>query len=194
MSDLLRAVAADHDERINAHLLGVVDDLVGDVLHRAIGHLVIERVATIGGAQDRSTSRQDPAHVLQLQHARLLRPDQAIKAVLDPDDLPFVLEDCRLNGRADDCVEAGAIAAASGDAYRFDLAVSHCDCAIVANRNLIRMSGCLATIPSPYNAVTLRRKFLTLTRKTLFFVCYWPQPLFATTRMMFANRVSAPMN
>src|SRR3954465_966480 len=158
MGDFLRSIASDHDQRINAHLLGVVDDLVGNVLHRAIGHLVIERIATIRRAEDRSAARQNTAHVLQFQHARLLWPYQAIKAVLDPDDLPFVLEDCRLNRGADDCVEARATAAAGGDAYLFDLALSHCDCAIVANRNLMRASTCLATITSPYNCGHFKEK------------------------------------
>jgi hypothetical protein len=66
-----------------------------------------------------------------------------------------MFEDGRFHGGADDCVETGAIAAACGDRYSFDFTVSHCDCAIVANQNLMRMSVSSPAITWPYNCASL---------------------------------------
>src|SRR6185369_9319891 len=113
-SDLLGAVAADDDQAIHAHGLGVANDFVreiaGDFLAFVL-QLVIEWVATIGGAQDGAAARKDSTDVVQQQGLCLLRPDEAIEAVPDTNDFPTIFEDGGLNGCTDDCVQSRAVAA-----------------------------------------------------------------------------------
>src|SRR5207237_830420 len=94
-----------------------------DVLHHffsVFDEFVLERVATIGSAEDGPATRQDAAHVLGFEHTRAFGKDQPIKAVLDADDLPAVLDDRALHRRADHRVQSWAVDSTSGDADRLD--------------------------------------------------------------------------
>lgn len=57
-----------------------------------------------------------PQNVFQREFEGFFRPDQAVGAIGDADDLPFVLEDGGLGSGADHGVEAGRVAAYCGDA------------------------------------------------------------------------------
>ena len=77
--------------------------------------LVVKRVATVSGAEDCSSARQDTADFLEREFEGFFRPDQAIEAIGDADDLPSIFEDGGLGGGADDGVEAGRVSAAGGN-------------------------------------------------------------------------------
>src|ERR1700720_3993749 len=91
--NLLRAIAADADNGVNSQLARVNDHLIrniADNLAPVLNTPVVERIAPIGGAQNGAASRQYPAHILQRELVRFLRPDQTIKTVGNADDLPLV--------------------------------------------------------------------------------------------------------
>jgi hypothetical protein len=68
VGDRQRAIAADDDQRIEAHLVEHLDDairVVTDAFRR--GDRIRERVAAVGRAENRSTKTQDPGHVARRQ-------------------------------------------------------------------------------------------------------------------------------
>src|SRR5438128_6655652 len=82
--DLLRTIPADTDDRINSELTSIGDDFSRDVSDHflpILHSLVMEGIATVGGAENRATTRQDAADVLECEFARFFRPDQAVEAV-----------------------------------------------------------------------------------------------------------------
>ena len=96
--DGLRALAADADHRIDAQLAGVGDDFIGNIANdffAVFDGAVFERIAAIGGAQDGAAARQNAADVLEREFVGFLRPDQAVEAVRDADDLPLVFQEWR---------------------------------------------------------------------------------------------------
>ena len=77
--------------------------------------LVAKRIAPVGGTQNGAAPGQNSADVFESKLARLFRPDQAIKTILNTYDLPFVFQDGAFDGSANDSIEAGCIPASSGD-------------------------------------------------------------------------------
>lgn len=63
-------------------LQSLLEKLVPDLL----------RIAAIGRAQDGPAARQNAGDFVECEFERFFRPDQAIKAIRNADDLPFVLE------------------------------------------------------------------------------------------------------
>jgi hypothetical protein len=123
-TDLLSAVTADDNQRVKPHGLCVVDDFVGivaDGFDAIVVDAIGEGIATVGGAEDRSATGQNAAHIIEQQGAVLLRPDEAVKAVVNTNDLVAVLEDGGFYGGANDCVETGTVPSAGADADFSDL-------------------------------------------------------------------------
>ena len=118
--DAQRSVAADHDERLQAHLVKGVDDAIR-IVDLAFGRVdrILERVAVIGRAEDGAAEAQDAGDVLGRQDARPRRVQQAVEAVFEADDLDAGVER-GLDDGADDGVEAGCITAAGEHANAFD--------------------------------------------------------------------------
>ena len=119
VADLLRPIPANRNDGVDAQLLGVGDDLVGDVAHHLLPVFfspVVERIAAIGGAQNRAAARQNPAHAVERKLKRFLRPDQPVKTIGNADDFPLVFEDGSFGGGANDSVEAGCVPASGGNA------------------------------------------------------------------------------
>jgi hypothetical protein len=58
-----------------------------------------------------------PAHIVERELVGFLWPDQAVEAIRDADDFPFVLQDGALDRGANHRVEAGCVAAAGADPY-----------------------------------------------------------------------------
>ena len=118
LGDGLRSVAADGDHRINAqfprighHFIGDIELLFLAVLYR----FEFERAAAIGGAEDGAAAGQNAADLFKGEFERLLRPDQAVKAIGNADDLPLVLQDGGLHRGTNHCIEAGSISASGRD-------------------------------------------------------------------------------
>jgi hypothetical protein len=68
VGDRQRAIAADDDQRVEAHLVKHLDDAIGvvaDAFRR--GDRIGERVAAVGRAENRSTKTQDAGHVARRQ-------------------------------------------------------------------------------------------------------------------------------
>ena len=78
--------------------------------------LVVKGIAAVGGAENRAAAGQNAADFLEREFEGFFRPDQAVEAIGDADDLPSVLEDGGLGGGANDGVEAGRVPASGGDA------------------------------------------------------------------------------
>ena len=93
VADFLRAVAADADDGVNAELARVGNHLIGNIadFSTIFARLVLERIAAAGGSEDGATAGQDSRNFLERKLKRLLRPDKAVKAIGDANDLPFVL-------------------------------------------------------------------------------------------------------
>ena len=127
-SDLLRAVTAHHDERVQAQSTGVVEHALREIAHDflpVLGQLVLERIAAVGGTEDGSTPRQNAADALRIQPYRLLGPDQPVKTVADADHLPSVFLHRTPYRRPDHRVQSGTIATASANADGVYLAHPH---------------------------------------------------------------------
>src|ERR1700722_1973040 len=119
MADGLRAVASDGDDRVDAQLLRIGDDLIGNVGHDlplVFFLFVLERIAAIGGAENRSPARQNSTHLVQREFKRFLRPDETVEAIGNADDFPVVFEDSRLSSGANYGVEAGSVPASCSNA------------------------------------------------------------------------------
>src|SRR6185437_2227770 len=120
VADRERAVAADHHQRVETHLVEHLDDTLA-VLLRAVGRLddEVERIAGVDCAENGAAAPQDPRDVARREDARAIEFEQAVVAVLEPETadaaVPGALDDC-----TDDCVEAGSVAAAREDPDAFD--------------------------------------------------------------------------
>src|SRR3546814_2280840 len=90
------------------------DLLGGAVLASAVGHRVVEGVARIGRAQDRTALAELRAvEIARIEIARHHRaPQQAMRALLDAHDLPAMAQRGAMHHRAQRGIEAGAVAAA----------------------------------------------------------------------------------
>ena len=81
---------------------------------------VVKRIASIGGSKNRAASWQDAGDRFHGQRNGPLRPDQAVKAVIDADHAPAVAQNRRADRAANHRVQAGAISPAVGDADGLD--------------------------------------------------------------------------
>ena len=109
-----RPVAADDDERIEAHLLEGLDYAIGIVCLPNRGR-VLEGISLVRGAEDCAPQSEDPGDVMRCQAPRTRGVEQAIEAVFEADHLHAGVAP-RLDHRAYDRVEAGGVAAAGEDA------------------------------------------------------------------------------
>jgi len=73
----------------------------------------------VGGAEDGAAEPEDAGDVSQRERARSIRLDEAVETVFEADDLDAAVGR-GLDHGADDCVEAGRIAAAGEDADAVD--------------------------------------------------------------------------
>ncbi len=118
--DRQRAVAADHDERAEAHLVEHLDDAIGIVAGAfRRRHRIGERIAGVARAQHRAAEAEDAGDIARRQHARAIGLDQAVEAVFETDAF-----DARVprgfDDGADDGVEARRVTAAGEHADAFD--------------------------------------------------------------------------
>ncbi len=68
VADLLRPIAADCDDGINAQLGGIGNDLGGNIARyflAVLDGLVVERIAAVGGTENGAAARQNAADLLQ---------------------------------------------------------------------------------------------------------------------------------
>jgi len=117
--DLLRAIAAHGDDGVDAKLLGVGNDLVGNVANNLLTVLhcvVLKGVAAVGGPEDGAAAGPDPADAFEREFDRALGPDQPVEAIGNADDFPVIFENGRLEDGADDRVEPGRVATPGPDA------------------------------------------------------------------------------
>jgi len=117
--DRQRAVAADHDDRVEPQALDVgldgvggIDDLLLAV--RAPVH-VVKRIAPVGGAEDRAASREDTLNVVSIQLPGV-HLDQARETVEDADRNRVIVNLAGLDHGANDRVQTGCVAASREDA------------------------------------------------------------------------------
>src|SRR5581483_7235820 len=106
----LGAVAAHHDDSVNAERASIADKVHAAVNHNllSVDHLLVhERIAAIGGAQDGAAAREDAANAFESQRATALGPDEAVEAVFDSEHSPAILENGAASRCADDGVQAG---------------------------------------------------------------------------------------
>ena len=123
-----RSVAADRDQRIDFMLREAAKQLLGPV-HLDPGavmlsHRVSDWVATIGGADDRAAVVDDAANTVARQLDQpslgiLVREQQAVVAVADPDHIPTAVS-CSQGSRADDGVESRRVTATGAQSDPID--------------------------------------------------------------------------
>src|SRR5258708_29659692 len=66
VANLLRSVAADGDDGVNAELSGVGDDLSGNIARNffaVFDGFVVEGIAAVGGAENGATARKDTTDI-----------------------------------------------------------------------------------------------------------------------------------
>ncbi len=114
--DRERAVAADHDQRAEAHLVEHLDDAIG-VIVRAFGGAdgIGERIAAVRRAENRAAEPQDAGDVARREQARAIRLDEAVEAVFEADALDAAVRGGLHHG-ADDRVQTRRVTAAGEDA------------------------------------------------------------------------------
>ena len=78
-----------------------------------------ERIASIDSAENRAAESKDSRDILRREHARFLRVDQSVEAVLEPDDRHAGVGR-RFDDGSNDGIEAGGVAAAGEDANFFN--------------------------------------------------------------------------
>ena len=76
----LAALAITWAEMSRDHFLAVLD------------FSVVERVAAVGGAENRAAAGQNAGNFFQRELERFLRPDQAVEAIGNADDLPSIFQ------------------------------------------------------------------------------------------------------
>lgn len=114
------AIAADHDDRVEPFA-----GERGEALLRAIfpnrfaslgtARAVARRIALVVRAKNRAATRQDAGDILDSERAHAML-DEALEAIFNSDNFDPILQNRRLRDGADDCVEAGAVAAAGENA------------------------------------------------------------------------------
>ncbi len=112
--DVLTAVSADSDQRLDSEQTQAFDHLFRTVAERAVRHRIGEGVALVRGAQDgaRLTQERTVEHV-QAELPRARRPvHQAARPLFDTDHCPAMAFDRTMDDGAQRRVQAGAIAAA----------------------------------------------------------------------------------
>ena len=112
--DPQRAVAADHDQRVDPGGAHVLDHLGGAVGGAAAGQRVGEGVGAVGGAEDRAAEADQVADVGGAEPAEAPL-DEPREAVQHPHDLGAVDPLGGADDGADHGVEAGGVAAAGED-------------------------------------------------------------------------------
>jgi hypothetical protein len=115
-----RSVAANADERVKLRLLEHLHDAVGVVEGPLRGCNRLRKwIAAIDRAENRAPEPKDAGYVPWRERTRLVRIDQTVEAVFEPDhrDTSVVR---RLDHGADHGVEAGRIAAARQNADLLD--------------------------------------------------------------------------
>ncbi len=118
--DAQRAVAADHHERLQSHLVKGLDDPIRVVdLALGVSTGYSNGIAVIGGAENGPAEAKNAGDVLRRQDARASRVEQAVEAVFETDDLDPGVES-GLHDGANNGVEAGCITAAGEHANTFD--------------------------------------------------------------------------
>jgi len=113
LADAQRTVAPNDDQRIQFELSDALQHLIGAVFNHLFAiahHLAGERIASIGGAQNRAPSRQDAAYALGRQDLHTLRIDQAFESVTNADHLAAEIVVRRFHHRTNDSIQAGGIA------------------------------------------------------------------------------------
>ncbi len=117
-----RPVAADGDNAFDAELADSFDHL-GRAVHTNRGAVlvdgrILERIPAVRRVEQRAALRQDAADDLR-GHGDDLTGKQPLEAQLDAEHFHVVVAAGSADGGANDCVEAGAIAAPSQDADPF---------------------------------------------------------------------------
>ena len=110
--DPLAALAADHDQGVDAEPLGVGGQLL--VGGRVADPLALDphgrEVALVGGAEDGAAPVQQPADRRAVQGPGAGPADQALEALLDAEHRPAVVDLGRPDHRADDRVQPRCVA------------------------------------------------------------------------------------
>ena len=108
-----RVLAADRDQRVDTQAGQVVLDPLDAVATAAAR--VLQRVRP-GRSEDRAAARQDAAHRLHVQGHRVAfeRPSPP---VAEPDEFQAVLLHALADDGADNCIEAGAVAATGENSH-----------------------------------------------------------------------------
>ena len=92
VGDIHRAVPADGDQSVDTEPPGILDHLVGavDQLDAAVGRLAweLERVAAIGGPENRSTQVGNASHRVGIELDGVVGVEQAGIAAADSDHVP----------------------------------------------------------------------------------------------------------
>lgn len=114
------AVTADDDDRVESLARERGEAFLGAIFpdrfaRGGASRAVTSRVALVVRAENRAAARQNAGDILDAEWSNAMF-DEALKTVLNADNLNPILQDRGLRNGADDCVEAGAIAAASEDA------------------------------------------------------------------------------
>ena len=120
LRDAERAVAADGDDRVDAEVARVRDQLVRpvDVLVTPVRlqDRVVERAAAVRRAEDRPAEVADAAHRLARHGDHLVLAEQPGEATLDAEYVPPTMQR-REHGGANHRVQARGVTAASGESY-----------------------------------------------------------------------------
>ncbi len=141
------AVAADADQGVEVERVEALDRLVRPVLHGAVRHRILERIALVDRLQHRAALAQELAvHVLHRQVAMAYRPFQQPGGAGDDADHGEPIFPNRVIGDgANGGVQAGAVAARG----------QHAD-AVVLQPELAHTPACLP-VPAPARIARLAR-------------------------------------
>ena len=111
LGDGQRPVATDGDERLDAQVARVVEQLVGavdlEVAPVVLEHRIGERIAAVGRAQDGAAQVGDAAHAVARHRHHLVLAQQSHVAALDAQHVPAAVEGREYRG-TNDGVEARA--------------------------------------------------------------------------------------
>src|SRR5262249_3888392 len=106
----------DH-QRIDAHDLHVGDRFLVDAFDVALRSFAgrLHEASAIACSEDRAAPRQEPAHVAGRERSSASSTKQTLESVLDSDHAHAVFAGGSFHHRANYCIEAGCITAASQD-------------------------------------------------------------------------------
>src|SRR5919204_4811165 len=114
------SVAADHDERVESHLVEHLDHAIRVEARTLRGrNRNLERIPGVNGAENRAAEAEDAGNIARRQDARSVGLDEAVEAVLEAHALDPAVG-ARLDDGADDGVQARGIATAREDTETFD--------------------------------------------------------------------------